>query len=99
MENVTYEKIHQLVESQLHCLRVEELNQTEEDDEYFLSKSFYGKSKLGEDFQIIATFFKDTSIDITFTLRSKDVSVANMIHRKLEEIDFDILKKVEEEEE
>ena len=76
-------------------MRVEEINQADEEGEYFLSKSYYGKSKLGEDFQIIATFFKDSTIDITFTVKSKDNAVANMILKKLQEIDFDTLKKSE----
>ena len=64
-----------------------------------MSKSYYGKSKLGEDFQIIATFFKDLTIDITFTIKSKDNAVANMILKKLQEVDFQELKRMGDEEE
>ena len=64
-----------------------------------MSKSYYGKSKLGEDFQIIATFFKDLTIDITFTIKSKDNAVANMILKKLQEVDFEELKRMGDEEE
>ena len=42
-----------------------------EEDEYFMNMSFYGKSKLGDWFMIRLAIFKDDDIDLTFTLRSK----------------------------
>lgn len=49
----------------------------------------YGKSRLGEDFMINGTFFKDKKVDATLKVRSKDQAVLNMIVKKLKEIVFE----------
>lgn len=68
----------------MRCLRVEDGIRNEQiEDDYFLSKSFYGKSKMDEDFLLILTIFKDENVDITFTVRSKEQSLTNMIMRKV----------------
>lgn len=73
------------------------MDETEE-EEYFLSKSFYGKSKLGEDFLIIATIFKDEDVEISFNVRSKEPAIGNMIMKKIKDIDFGTALSQEEEE-
>lgn len=59
-----------------------------------MSKSFYGKSKLGEDFLLIATIFKDKDVDISFNIRSKEAVLSNMIMKKTREIRFDEIGEV-----
>lgn len=38
---------------------------------------------MDEDFLLILTIFKDENVDITFTVRSKEQSLTNMIMRKV----------------
>lgn len=63
-----------------------------------MSKSFYGKSKLGEDFLIIVTIFKDVDVEISFNVRSKEPAIGNMIMKKVKDIDFNVLLAQEEQE-
>ena len=46
----------------------------------------YGRSRMGEDFMVNITFFKDEKIDVTFKVRSKDQAVLNMIMKRLKEV-------------
>lgn len=64
-----------------------------------MSKSFYGKSKLGEDFLIIVTIFKDVNVEISFNVRSKEPAIGNMIMKKVKDIDFNVVLAQEEEQE
>lgn len=64
-----------------------------------MSKSFYGKSKLGEDFLIIVTIFKDVNVEISFNVRSNEPAIGNMIMKKVKDIDFNVVLAQEEEQE
>ena len=46
----------------------------------------YGRSRMGEDFMVNITFFKDEKIDVTSKVRSKDQAVLNMIMKRLKEV-------------
>lgn len=61
-----------------------------EEDEYFMNMSFYGKSKLGDWFMIRLAIFKDDDIDLTFTLRSKEQTLGSMIDKRMRELRFEI---------